>query len=172
MAIPDFQSFFKPLLDFAADGKEHSIGEARKAIAARMSLSDEDMNEPLPSGLQTKFDNRVSWAKSYFVQAQVLEASRRGHFTITQRGIELHRKGLQRIGVKVLDQYPEFMEFHKAKGSKGDEPLPQDETPEELLQRANEDYRGQAPVIGCGGDIYEPVKSAFGRVRLLEETVR
>jgi len=25
MAVPDFQSFFKPLLDIAADGKEHSI---------------------------------------------------------------------------------------------------------------------------------------------------
>jgi hypothetical protein len=25
MAVPDFQSFFKPLLDVAADGKEHSI---------------------------------------------------------------------------------------------------------------------------------------------------
>jgi hypothetical protein len=24
MAVPDFQSFFKPLLDLAADGKEHS----------------------------------------------------------------------------------------------------------------------------------------------------
>ncbi len=29
MAVPDFQSFFKPLLNMAADGKEHSIQEAR-----------------------------------------------------------------------------------------------------------------------------------------------
>ena len=67
MAVPVFQSFFKPLLDFASDGNEHSIQEARSAIAARMSLSVEDMNERLPSCTQTKFDNRAAWAKSYFI---------------------------------------------------------------------------------------------------------
>jgi len=29
MAVPDFQSFFKPLLEIAADGKEHTLKEAR-----------------------------------------------------------------------------------------------------------------------------------------------
>lgn len=154
MAVPDFQGFFKPLLDFAADGKEHSIGEARKAIAARMSLSEDDMNERLASGIQTKFDNRVAWAKSYFIQARVLEASRRGHFKITERGIELHRQGLERIDVKVLNQYPEFIEFHKAKGSKEEETTPQGETPEELLQRAYESIRSD-----LAGQILERIKS-------------
>lgn len=154
MAVPDFQSFFKPLLDFAADGSEHSIQEARNVIAALMSLSEEDMKERLPSGIQTKFDNRVAWAKSYFIQAQVLEASRRGHFKITQRGIELHRKGLKRIDVKVLNQYPEFIEFHKTKGSKEEEPTPQGETPEESLQRAYESIRSD-----LAGQILEKIKS-------------
>jgi restriction system protein len=99
MAVPDFQSFFKPLLYLAADGREHSIQEARTIIAAQMSLPEADMNEKLPSGLQTKFDNRIAWAKSYFVQARVLESSRRAHFRITQRGIELHHKGLKRIDI-------------------------------------------------------------------------
>lgn len=154
MAVPDFQSFFKPLLDFAADRSEHSIQEARNVIAALMSLSEEDMKERLPSGIQTKFDNRVAWAKSYFIQAQVLEASRRGHFKITQRGIELHRKGLKRIDVKVLNQYPEFIEFHKTKGSKEEEPTPQGETPEESLQRAYESIRSD-----LAGQILEKIKS-------------
>ncbi len=132
MGVPDFQSFFKPFLELASDGKEHSIQEARKAIAVRMSLSDEELKERLPSGVQTKFENRIAWAKSYFIQARVLEASRRGHFKITERGIELHRQGLKRIDSKILNQYPEFIEFHKLKGSK-EEPAPQSETPEELL---------------------------------------
>lgn len=29
MPVPDFQSFFKPLLDVAADGNEHFMKEAR-----------------------------------------------------------------------------------------------------------------------------------------------
>jgi restriction system protein len=51
-----------------------------------MSLSEEDLKEPLPSGLQKKFDNRVAWARSYFVQAKVLISPRRGYFLITDRG--------------------------------------------------------------------------------------
>ncbi len=30
MAVPDFQSFFRPLLEYAADGKDHSMQEARE----------------------------------------------------------------------------------------------------------------------------------------------
>jgi len=83
-----------------------------------------------------------------------LEASRRGHFKITQRGIELHRKDLKRIAVEVLNQYPEFVEFHKAKGSKEEDPTPQGETPEELLQSAYESIRSH-----LAGQVLEKIKS-------------
>ncbi len=104
MTVPDFQSFFKPLLDIAADGEEHSVKEARQKIAASFSLSSEDLAELLPSGTQTKFDNRVAWAKSYFVQAKVLESPRRAHFKITDRGKQLHAKHQERIDNKILNQ--------------------------------------------------------------------
>ena len=71
MAVPDFQSFFKPLLEIAADGQEHSLREARERIARDMRLSEADIAERLPSGTQAKCDNRVAWAKSYFTQAKV-----------------------------------------------------------------------------------------------------
>lgn len=140
MAVPDFQSFFKPLLDLAADGREHSMQESREVIAKNMALSEEDMNDMLPSGTQTKFNNRVAWAKSYLVQAKVLESPRRGYFRITDRGMDLHKQGQQRIDVKILHQYEEFVEFHKAK-TKDEEPEPTAETPEETLQLAYESIR-------------------------------
>jgi restriction system protein len=141
MAVPDFQSFFKPLLDLAADGKEHSMQETRDAIAKAMALAEADMKELLPSGRQTKFDNRVAWAKSYFVQAKVLDSPRRGHFRITQRGLDLHKKAHKRIDVRILNQYPEFIEFHKARSPKEEEPEAQAETPEETLEKAYESIR-------------------------------
>ena len=106
MPVPDFQSFFKPLLEIATDGKEHSLKEAREKIAEYFNLTDEDRGELLPSGNQTKFDNRVAWAKSYFVQAKVLESPRRAYFKITDRGKKLLAQGHERIDVKVLNQYP------------------------------------------------------------------
>jgi restriction system protein len=111
MPVPDFQSFFKPLLDIAADGAEHTMREAREIIAVKMQLSAEDLAELLPSGTQTKFDNRAAWAKSYFVQAKVLTTPRRGSFVITERGKDLHRQGHERIDIGVLRQYQEFIDF-------------------------------------------------------------
>lgn len=142
MAVPDFQSFFKPLLDLAADGKEHSIQEAREVIAKVMALPEADLKEPLPSGTQTKFENRVAWAKSYFIQAKVLESPRRSFFCISQRGRDLHKEGHKRIDIRILNRYSEFLEFHKAKSTKEEEQEPTKETPEETLQKSYESIRG------------------------------
>jgi len=141
MPVPDFQSFFRPLLDLAADSKEHSIQEARESIAKIMALSEGDLKELLPSGTQRKFDNRVAWAKSYFVQAKVLESSRRGYFKITQRGLDLHKRGHKRIDIRILTQYPEFVEFHKPRAAKEEDVEPSSETPEETLQKSYESIR-------------------------------
>ena len=159
MAVPDFQSFFKPLLDLAADGQEHSIKEAREWIANDMQLSEEDIQERLPSGTQRTFDNRVAWAKSYFVQAKVLESSKRAHFKITDRGRELHKQGYERIDIRILNQYPEFVEFHTPSKTDNEEtkttPIEeQSATPEEVLQKAYLSIRNE-----LASELLEKVKS-------------
>ena len=144
MAVPEFQSFFKPLLEFASDGREHSIAEAREALAEAMNLSQDDLSEVLPSGRQTRFDNRVAWAKSYLVQAKALISPRRGKFSITERGRELLGQGHARIDTKMLNQYPEFVEFHSPHRTDTSDPGlddDQQETPEETLQQAYESIR-------------------------------
>ncbi|MBU0485160.1 MAG: winged helix-turn-helix domain-containing protein [Proteobacteria bacterium] len=65
MAVPDFQSFFLPLLKYSADGEMHSTKEAYAAMADYFSLSVEDMQEMLPSGKQTTYKNRVAWSRVY-----------------------------------------------------------------------------------------------------------
>jgi restriction system protein len=147
MPVPDFQSFFMPLLNIAADCKEHSLKEARQKIASNMNLTEEELNEPLPSGTQSKFDNRVAWAKIYLAKARVLESPRRAHFIITDRGLDLLRQGHARIDVKVLNQYAEFVEFHTAKSNtstNGAQPGPaMVVTPEENLQVAYLNIRAE-----------------------------
>jgi restriction endonuclease Mrr len=56
MAVPDFQSFFKPLLDVAADGKEHSMKEAREIIANCMNIAEEDLQAK-------RWEGTVGWPK-------------------------------------------------------------------------------------------------------------
>ena len=148
MAVPDFQSFFRPLLEIANGGQECSLKETRQKLAKHFDLSDDDLKEYLPSGTQAKFDNRVAWAKSYLIQAKVLESPKRAHFRITDRGKELLAQGHEKITVKILNQYPEFVEFHSPKENGKTVPTPstsndQDvsETPEETLQKAYQSIR-------------------------------
>lgn len=144
MGVPDFQSFLLPLLRMAGDGKEHSLGEARDLLASEFKLSQEDQEELLPSGRQSRFSNRVAWAKAYLQQADLLVTPRRGHFRISDRGRDVLKAPPGRIDIKFLGQYPEFAEFRSRRGEGGeqppaDHPIPQEvETPEEALEAAHE----------------------------------
>ena len=78
MAVPDYQSVMLPLLRFAGekDG-ETSTGEAIEVLAKEFGLTDEDLKEMLPSGIQSTFVNRVGWASTYMKKAGLLEAIQR-----------------------------------------------------------------------------------------------
>ena len=49
MPVPDFQSFFIPVLRLTADGKDHSMAEMRQKIAEDLNLSGEDLSQRLPT---------------------------------------------------------------------------------------------------------------------------
>jgi restriction system protein len=119
MAVPDFQSFLVPLLTAMAEGGEYSLVDVRKQVQAELRLSDADLAEKLPSGTQTKFANRLAWASVYFGKAGVLKRVRRGVFQITDRGKELLQEKHERLSVKILSRYPEFVEFHKGTADPG-----------------------------------------------------
>lgn len=142
MSVPDFQSLMLPLLRVAADGKEHSLAEARERLAAEFRLSAADQDELLPSGRQSKFANRVAWAKSYLQQAGLTTSPRRGHFQISDRGLNVLKSPPTRIDIKFLEQYPEFLEFRtpRSEADQGNETSlgqPEPETPEEALETAH-----------------------------------
>ena len=79
MTIPDFQTVMLPLLKLAAD-KEWRISDAVERLSDEYQLSQEDRASLLPSGRQTTIRNRVAWAKSYLIKADLLKPTKRGHF--------------------------------------------------------------------------------------------
>jgi restriction system protein len=162
MAVPDFQTLMLPLLRVAADGEEHSLAEARTALSAEFKLTDAEQEELLPSGRQTKFSNRVAWAKSYMQQARLLESSRRGHFRILSRGSDVLKAAPPRIDIKFLEQYPEFVVFRTpvdqaqelAPQPSAQETETETETPEEALEAAHLKMRA-----GLAAELLERVKA-------------
>lgn len=113
MTVPDFQSFFHPILDFVSDKKEHSLNEVRNHLTEHFQLSDEAKSERVPSGTQTKFDNRIYWTKSYFSKAKLIENTKRSHFRITERGLKFLNKHSSNINIKDLKTIDEFKEFNE-----------------------------------------------------------
>jgi restriction system protein len=113
MAIPDFQSLMLPLLQFAGDGKDHSGREAIDHLGKLFKLSQDDLKELLPSGIQARFDNRVHWARSFLKQAGLIENPARGTFRITEEGNKLLAAKPPAINIKFLMQFPKFVEFRK-----------------------------------------------------------
>ena len=103
-----------PLLQFAADGTDHTLAQAAVVIAEKFALSEGDRNEMLPSGGQRKLFNRVGWSRTYMVKAGLLEASGRGKFRITARGLAALKTKPGKINVDFLNQYPEFVNFRTA----------------------------------------------------------
>ncbi len=134
-----------PLLRFAADGQEHSLREAIESLADHFHLSDDERKALLPSGRQATFDNRVGWARTYMKKAGLLQTPRRGYFTITDSGLRALKTNPDKINVKFLEQYPEFLDFRtKGKATQTDVTMPTEErTPREVMEDAYATIRTQ-----------------------------
>jgi restriction system protein len=160
VAIPDFQTIMLPLLEFASDGKEHSMEEARDFIARHFKLSDEERQILLPSGRQALFSNRVAWSRTYLTQAELLHSPRRGAFVISSRGRQVLSEKPPKITVKYLERFPEFVEF-RSSTSKTDIPTAKaavaedSDTPEELLEDSYQKLKS-----GISAELISRIKKA------------
>lgn len=110
MPIPDFQSIMLPFINHVSDGKEHSTKETLDSLGKSFKLSEEELNQYLPSGNQKTFYNRVFWAKAYLKMAGLIENTTRGHFIITELGQKVVKQSPKEINIKFLKQFPCFLE--------------------------------------------------------------
>lgn len=120
MAIPDFQTLMRPLLQHFSDGSDHSNQETVSVLADEFHLSDEERSQLLPSGKQSVFTNRIAWAKSHLKQAGLIESPRWGVYRIPKRGLTFLRETKGPINIKVLSQFPEYQKFRSSKPAEAD----------------------------------------------------
>ena len=81
-----FVQWFGPLLDaLRALGGSGTPDEVVDNIAATLNVPDEQLNEVLPSG-ELRFRNQVAWARFYLVREGLLDSSRRGVWSLTEKG--------------------------------------------------------------------------------------
>ena len=140
MPVPDFQSLMLPALKYAAARNEHSLRDAVAYLADQHSLTDEERNERLPNAPQPRFYNRVGWARTYLKQAGLLETSgRRSYLRVTNRGKQVLNSNPEKIDMRFLEQFPEYIEFRERTHSDGEdveERIRTTLTPEESMEAA------------------------------------
>ena len=82
----EFVKWFGPLLDALRDlGDSGRPREVSTKIAKNLALDDAILDETLPSGTN-KFHNQVAWARQYLVWEGLVDSSKHGTWTLTEKG--------------------------------------------------------------------------------------
>jgi restriction endonuclease Mrr len=85
-----FARYIGPVLQAIRElGGSGRPDEVRTVIAGNLGISDAEQSEPLPSGVQTRFENQVHWARFYLAKAGYIDSSQRGVWTLTEKGRSL-----------------------------------------------------------------------------------
>ncbi len=83
-----FVRYFGPLLDaLRAIGGSAKPDEAIDRVAEELKVSDHVLNETLPSG-GLRFRNRVAWARFYLAREGLLDSSKHGVWSLTEKGFK------------------------------------------------------------------------------------
>ncbi len=147
MSVPDWQALMLPSLRAMVDKKVWRNRDVYQRVAKDLSLTNSDLSEMLPSGLQSKFQNRVSWALFDMTQAGLLESVGRGQRRIAKRGIDLLQEGPTELTRNTLRRFKEYEAYiSRSPGTSSDGPVEPvvepsraaNKTPDELLQNAYE----------------------------------
>ena len=161
MTIPEYQIFLLPILQLVRDQKEHSLTETYEAMAQEFALTPEERAELLPSGKQSRFENRVGWARTYLKKAGLIDSAGRGKYRITKRGLEVLKTQPTSLTKDYLTQFPEFREFQTRQNAKLDSDEgteAHDKTPDEVLDLAYQVLRRT-----LAQDLLDRVKSSSPR---------
>ena len=134
-----FLRYFGPLLDALRKlGGSGSPDEVVEQVASDMNLSDEEQNEVVPSG-GSRLKTNVAWARFYLVREGLLDSSKRGVWSLTEKG---------RNSKVSVDQAEEIFSrwvkiFNQQRKSKSGEIEPIAERVAEASGAVSKDYRDE-----------------------------
>ncbi len=170
MAVPSYSAFFTPLLTSCLDGKAHKVRDLIVAMSDEMHLSAEDRSQTIKTG-EPLVANRVWWARTYLVKANLLASPSRGHVQITDAGrkfLRQHPSGVALTDLKTIDAFAEWWR-RSTGGGRVEDPLDNGSsamvvaTPEEQLEEAH-----TATMAGVSSDLLQQLQqcspAAFERL--------
>jgi restriction system protein len=107
MPLPSIFELTLPLLRLAAND-EISYARGAAVLGEQFGLSGEEMEELVPSGGQTRWENRLRWAKVELGQAKLVETTRPKHFRATDAGRAILAQSPARLDYRFMMTIPVY----------------------------------------------------------------
>ena len=121
-----FVRYLGPVIEAIRElGGSGRPNEVRAVIARELRISEAEQSEPLPSGVQTRFENQVHWARFYLAKAGYIDSSQRGVWTLTEKGRSLGAVTPDEVRSIVRNMSAQI----KPSGDDGSEPAPDNDVP-------------------------------------------
>jgi restriction system protein len=84
---PQFTRFFKPILEVLREsGGSGTVAEVIDRVLEKMAIPEAEQEVTLKNG-QSRVRNQVQWARLYLVRAGYVDSSKRGVWSITEKGM-------------------------------------------------------------------------------------
>jgi restriction system protein len=137
--------YFGPLLDALRGlGGSAKADEAVDRVAQDLSIPDKVLNETLPSG-GSRFRNQVAWGRFYLVREGLIDSSKHGVWSLTEKGFKTYLSPAQSREL-FLKWVKIFQEQRKKKGKS-------EQVPEEVAEgtgAVSKDYREEVLSVLLG----------------------
>ena len=102
---PQFIRFFKPIIEILKEiGGSGTAVEVIDHVIEKMEILDSEQEETLKGG-QSRIRNQIQWARFYLVQAGIIDSSKRGIWSLTEKGLSIDTKSFDVLGT--------FKKIHK-----------------------------------------------------------
>ena len=114
--VPRFAKFFYPVLKFLSNDKIETIKSTISFIKSYFNLTNEDCVQKVRSGRTTQVYDRVQWTMQYLKAAELISSPKRGHYKITQKGLDVINSGINDLNNQYLCKISKnFKSFIKGK---------------------------------------------------------
>lgn len=134
-----FVRYFGPVLDALRElGGSGAPSEVLERIVENLKISDSIQNELLDSG-NPRFPNQVAWARYYLTREALIDSSKRGVWSLTEKGLSTHLTYQQ--GHEIFRKWVKF--FAEARKKKKVEPSGEqgEESPPEKAEPTSTSFR-------------------------------
>jgi restriction system protein len=114
---PQFIRFFKPIIGVLQDsGGSGTVAEVIDHVIEKMGIPESEQVVTLKSG-QSRVRNQIYWAKFYLANAGYVDSSKRGVWSLTEKGLSLNTTTFDTLGF-FKEGHKSFAKEKKAEGAK------------------------------------------------------